>query len=59
MHFGTETVTADLYPIVWEAVHHTKASGLKVVGVTDDGLSSNRIFFCLHQRGVTKLLTRH
>ena len=49
VHFGTETVTADLlYPIVWEAVCHIEASGLKVVCITADGMSSNRIFFPLH-----------
>ena len=58
VHFGTETVTADLlYPIVWEAVRHIEASGLKVVCITADGMSSNRKFFQLHQSGGDKKVT--
>ena len=56
VHFGTETVTADLlYPIVWEAGRHIEASGLKVVYITADGMSSNRSFFRRHQSGGDKV----
>ena len=44
-HFGTRSITGDLiYPIVWEAVRRLKASELKVICVTADGASNNKVF---------------
>ena len=44
-HFGTEGVTADfLYPIVWEAIWLLEADGVKVLCITADGASPNKVF---------------
>jgi hypothetical protein len=42
-HFPTTSVTGDqLFSVVWEAVERLERIGLKVMGITADGASSNR-----------------
>jgi len=44
-HIVTDNVTAsELFPIVWEGVRHLENSGFKVIGITANGASPNRIF---------------
>ena len=48
-HFGSENAAGDLlFPIVWEAINHLEAIGLKVICITGDGASSNRKLFRMH-----------
>ena len=60
-HFATRAITADLlFPMIWEAVREIELIGLKVIFITADGASSNRIFFgCI--RGPTTIYqyTKH
>ena len=45
----TTTVSGDLlFDLVWEAVYHLERMQLKVLALTADGASSNRLFFKLH-----------
>ena len=44
-HFATCSVTTDIiFPIVWEGVRFLEGSGLKVLCITADGASQNRVF---------------
>lgn len=45
----TTTATGDmLYDLVWEAVYRLERLSLKVLAITADGASTNRLFFKLH-----------
>ena len=49
----TTTLSVDqMYDVVWEAIFHLERIGLKVLAVTADGASTNRLFFKLHKPGV-------
>jgi hypothetical protein len=48
-HFATRGATADLlFPIVWETIRRLEARELKVICVTADGASPNRLLFRMH-----------
>lgn len=54
-HFASEDATGDLlFPIVWEAIRHIEAIGLKVICITADGATSNRKFFRMHRKAGDK-----
>ena len=49
----TTTLSGDqMYDVVWEAMFRLERIGFKVLAVTADGASTNRLFFKLHKPGV-------
>ena len=43
-HFGTRGITADLmFPIIDEALYRLESRGIKIISITADGASPNRI----------------
>ena len=46
--FTTNTSGDMLYDLVWEAVYRLERLSLKVMAITADGASTNRLFFRLH-----------
>ena len=50
-------ITADymyLFPIAWEVVRNLECAGFKVISMTGDKASPNRIFFRMHRLGTTQ-----
>ena len=53
--YPTRGIAADcLFPVVWEVMKNLECAGFKVLSLTGDKASPNRIFFRMHHLGTTQ-----